>query len=366
LLLQPDGKLVAAGAGMARYNANGTLDTSFGKSGKVSDASGAAALYPAGTANAGKIVTGGSVSVRSGGNQFALTRYLASGSVDTTFGTKGTVTTPFGYFAGISAVAVQPDGKVVAVGGTQSTYFNNGGVQDLAIARYNANGSLDTTFGTGGKVVTDAGAWQAETFNTVALQADGKIVAAGESSGQFVTVRYNSDGTPDSGFGPDHTGIVLVTAGGDVNALAIQPDGRILIGGYTGYSPTELQRWALARLNSDGTLDGTFGAGGGVATQVTTNPEGSYSIMALGVQADGKIVAAGNTDGGLSLVRYNTSGNLDTTFGTGGVVTTFVPGAPGQADVAYALVIQPDGKIVVGGKAKIGSHTQFVLARFLG
>ena len=303
LLLQPDGKIVAAGVGMARYNANGTLDTSFGKSGKVAGANGAAALYPVGTANAGKIVTGSSAAVKSGGTQFSLTRYNANGSVDTTFGSSGTVRTSFGYFAGAGSVVVQPDGRVVAVGGTQSHDFSNGGVQDLAIARYNANGSLDTTFGVGGKAVTDAGDGRAETFNAVALQPDGKIVAAGESGGRFVVVRYNTNGTPDTTFGPDHSGVVLVTAGGDATALAIQSDGRILLGGYTGYNPTDYQKWALARLNPDGTLDGAFGIGGVVTTQVTANPEGSYSIMALGVQTDGKIVASGNTDGGLSLVR---------------------------------------------------------------
>src|SRR5205823_7146377 len=121
------------------------------------------------TTNAGKIVTGSSSST-STGSQFALARYLANGSLDTSFGSKGNVTTTFGRWAWINAVAIQPDGKVVAVGGTQSTYFNNGGVTDLALARYNPDGSLDTSFGSGGKAVTDAGGRFEESFNAMALQ----------------------------------------------------------------------------------------------------------------------------------------------------------------------------------------------------
>ena len=355
LLQQPDGKLVAIGVGMARYNTSGTLDNSFGSKGLVSTAGGVGALYPDGTSNAGKIVTGTSVSTRTTGS-FSLARYNTNGSLDATFGSKGTVSTPFGKSVTVNAVAVQTDGKVVAGGGTDN---------DLALARYDANGSLDMSFGSGGKVVTEAGGHYQESLNAMTLQADGKIVAAGESDGQFVVVRYNTDGTPDTSFGLAHTGIVLVSAGGDANAVAIQTDGRILVGGYDDYARTgDYQRWGLARLNPDGTLDGSFGDGGVIKTQVTASPDGSYSIMALAVQADGKILAAGNTDGGLTLVRYDASGTLDSTFGIGGVVTTSVPSS--SYTETHAVLIQPDGKLVVGGKAEIGKNSQMALARYLG
>src|SRR6266508_6659951 len=209
LVLQPDGKIVAAGRatvggvskfGLARYNTDGSLDASFGTGGKVTTALGSntagrgLALQPD-----GKIVVTG-YTYTGPTDLFALARYHADGSLDSSFGTGGTVTTAFagGYDVGFR-VALQPDGKILVVGfdydGTR-TYF--------ALARYDANGSLDTSFGSGGKVTTAIGS-SVDSARDVKVQADGKIVAVGYSSSSgsssFTLVRYNTNGSFDTGFG---------------------------------------------------------------------------------------------------------------------------------------------------------------------
>ena len=246
-------------------------------------------------------------------------------SLDTSFGTNGTVTTDLG--SGVPAyafaVAIQSDGKIVAVGST-STHF--------ALARYNTDGSLDTGFGTGGIVTAPSGA-----ANAVAIQSDGKIVAAGSSSTYFALVRYNTDGSLDTSFGTN--GIVTTLSGG-AGAVAIQSDGKIVAVGSS----------SLVRYNTDGRLDTSFGTNG-----IVTTPPGTASVA---VQADGKIVAAWSSSSGSSgfaLERYNTDGSLDASFGTNGIVTTLSGGAS-------AVAIQSDGMIVAAGSSTYPSD--FTLARY--
>jgi uncharacterized delta-60 repeat protein len=314
VLLQPDGKIVAVGSAadpfdppadvpsgiaMARYLSNGTLDTTFGGGDGIviggMEGAWAAVLEPD-----GKIV------VAMGG---ALARYLSNGTLDTTFGGGGLVTIDFvGFFA--YAVALQPDGKIVVAGHAQ-VFF---GDQDFALARYNSNGTLDTTF-SGGQVATDFGQTQ-DRATGIALQPDGKIVAAGFAESPlhrgFALARYNSNGTLDATFSSDgrvttdfgSTGGISVAY---LNGVALQPDGKVVGAGFTDPSPGERQ-FALARYRSDGTLDTTFGVDGRVTTDIG---DGDTDIAwAILLQPDGKIVAAGqaNTisdDGGdFALVRY--------------------------------------------------------------
>ncbi len=366
LLLLPFISTCGGGGGgdAASAPASGSLDSLFGTAGKVTtdwgstgDRASALVLQPNGKlVTAGKVATDfGSTSAHanalvlqpdvklvaagSGNGDFALARYNADGSLDTSFGTSGKVTTDFGTTTDSAfALVLQPDGKIVAAGGT-------------FMARYNADGSLDAGFGTGGKVTT-AG------FGAVALilQADGKLVAAGDlfapaTNDNFGLARYNPDGSLDTSFGTG--GEVLTDFGGEefANALVLQPDGKLVAAGTTGSD------FALARYNADGSLDTSFGSGGKVTTA------GFGSARALVLQPDGKLVAAGDgfpplaTSDDFGLVRYNSDGSLDTSFGTAGKILTDFGGTN---EAATSLVLQPDGKLVAAGS----SNGDFALARY--
>ncbi|MFG2985674.1 calcium-binding protein [Streptomyces sp. NPDC048258] len=345
--VQADGKIVAAGAGgagdftLARYNTDGSLDTTFDTDGKVTTD------FAGGNDRANGVVVqadGKIVAAGGAGFDFGLARYNTDGSLDTTFGTGGKVIT--GFFAGDEAfgVALQADGKIVAAGGTDTGSSTN---TDFALARYNTDGSLDTTFDTDGKVTTDF-ALGFDQAHGVKVQADGKIVAAGEgeSAGNvdFALARYNTNGSLDTTFDTD--GKVTTDFGGTERAfgVALQADGKIVAaGGSTAFS--------LARYNTNGSLDTSFDTDG----KVTTAFAGQANGVAL--QADGKIVAAGGP-GDFALARYNTNGSLDTSFGTGGTVTTNF----GTFDNARGVALQADGKIVAAGQA----GTDFGLARYEG
>ena len=183
----------------------------------------------------------------------------APGVLDPSFGTgSGEVTTPIGTSAGADAIVVQPDGKIVAAGGVVQSDSS----QDFALARYEPDGTLDPTFGSAGIVQSPAG-----TASAVALQPDGKIVAAGTASNQIRVARYNPDGSLDQSFG---SGGVVTTAAGafgsDAKALVLQPDGKIVVGGDS--SDGSATQFALIRYDANGSLDATFGSGGVIATQV--------------------------------------------------------------------------------------------------
>ncbi|MFD9223461.1 hypothetical protein ACFWDI_26440 [Streptomyces sp. NPDC060064] len=279
----------------------------------------------------------------------------APGDLDPTFGTGGKVTTNFGGTDNEArGVAVQADGKIIAVGQSDS-----GGTIDFALARYNPDGSLDSTFGTGGKVTTDFGGGGDLAFGVV-VQADGKIIAAGlDFSGStffdFALARYNTDGSLDTTFGTG--GKVTTDFGGSFDVafgVVVQADGKIVAVGSAGGIA-----FALARYNTDGSLDSTFGTGG----KVTTNFGGGNEARAVALQADGKIIAAGVSTSGtadFALARYNTDGSLDSTFGTGGKVTTNF----GGTDEARAVALQADGKIIAAGLDFSGGAFEFALARY--
>ena len=368
IAIQPDGKIVAAGYSysssnndfaVVRYNTDGTLDTSFGGTGKVvtpvgnsTDRAYSIAIQPD-----GKIVAAG-YSSRGSNDDFALVRYNTDGTLDTSFGTSGKVITPVGNSTDVvTSVAIQPDGKIVAAG-----YSSSSSTYDFALVRYNTDGTLDTSFGTGGKVVTPVGNSNDEAFS-VAMQADGKIVAAGysysSSNDDFALVRYNTDGTLDTSFGG--TGKVVTPVGNsddEALSVAIQADGKIVAAGYSIGSTYD---FALVRYNTDGTLDTSFGTSGKVITPVGNSDDGEYSIA---IQPDGKIVAAGysynSSTYDFALVRYNTDGTLDTSFGTGGKVVTPVGNS---TDVVTSVAMQADGKIVATGYS-IGSTYDFALVRY--
>jgi uncharacterized delta-60 repeat protein len=280
----------------------------------------------------------------------AVSAQAAPGDLDLGFGSNGKVLTDFGSSSidQALAVALQPDGKIVAAGGSGS---------DFALARYNADGSLDSSFGSGGKVLTDFGSSSIDGARAVALQPDGRIVAAGTSraggSFDFALARYNADGSLDPGFGSG--GKVLTDIGSSsfdqALAIALQPDGKIVAAGNGGF--------ALARYNADGSLDSSFGSGGKVLTDA-----GISNLAAIALQPDGKIVAAGESLAAgpldFALARYNADGSLDSSFGSGGKVLTNL----GSLDGARAVVVQVNGKIVAAGYSFAGGSRDFALVRY--
>lgn len=248
----------------------------------------------------------------------------AAGALDPAFDFDGKVSTDFFGGADLALdVVIQTDGRIVVAGSARNAVSN----ADFALARYNRHGSLDAGFGSGGTVTTDfSGLF--DQANAIGLQPDGKIVVAGIATDQltgpnFALARYNIDGTLNASFGVDGQ-VVTDFAGGSDSALgvAIQPDGRIVAAGASSAGTTS--DFALVRYNTDGSLDPSFGAGGKVTTDFSGLSDGAAAVRLL---PNGDIVATGsavtgNFDTDFALARYNSDGSLDVSFGSGGKVTT--------------------------------------------
>jgi|GEM_PF-1533050 len=341
---------------VVRYTPGGGLDSSFGPSTTLP----AEGLSVALQVDGGILVAGtameGNIS-NPQNNSIALTRYTASGVLDGAFGNNGQVITPGGNG---TAVAVQSDGKIIVAGYSRDGYQNT---EDFLVARYTSSGELDATFGNGGRVRTDFGGYNDEAYG-VALQQDGKILAAGfvqdGSRSYFGLARYTSAGQLDTTFG---TGGKVTTAVGATNdggySVVVQSDGKILVAGYSD-NGSDFD-FALARYTSAGVLDMTFGNGGKVVSDFGFNESG----QSLTVQSDGKILLAGYTDPSsnkskFALLRYTSAGALDVSFGTGGQVTTEL----GLSDTGNSVALQQNGKIVVGGYSSVGGTNNYSLARY--
>jgi uncharacterized delta-60 repeat protein len=303
----------------------------------------------------GKIVVCGGASPVLG-MDFALARYNSDGSLDTSFDEDGKVFTELsGAQDECNALVLQPDGKIIAVG-----YVPNGTL-NFAVLRYNPDGSLDTSFDEDGIVMTDFD-YSEDVARSVALQSDGKIVVAGDADGlismDFAVARYLSDGSLDPTFSED--GKLVTDFGGTDNGydVLVQLNGKIVV---AGVSLTVNRDIALARYNPDGSLDPSFDGDG----QLRTDTGFSEYAYALAMQLDGKLLAVGYTTAGtrdVILARYNPDGSLDTGFGGDGLVTTDFTG---EADYAYDVVLQPDGKIIIAGVGYISGDTDIILARYL-
>ena len=337
----------------------GDLDTSFGEYGQVLTDFGVRAK---GTAIAiqsdGRIVVAG----RTRGSRFtteqadfAVARYLPDGKLDPTFGADGLVTTDIsGQIDSASQVLLQPDGKII-VAGTGDRTAASEPISDFAVIRYTADGRLDQGFGTDGKVTTDFGF--TEAVLALALQSDGKIVAGGYSFDDpgdgpsfSALARYNSDGSLDASFGTDGT---VLTPGGEVMALSIQPDDRILVVGGGCCSKVGEYVFRLARYYPDGSLDTSFGDQGFVTTH-TIRFQGPFSDAVV-FGADGSIFAAGFQHysnercscNAFAVVKLSPLGNLDSSFGHDGEVQTII----GSSSYANAVAVLADGKVVAAGFA---------------
>ncbi len=410
MVIQGDDKIVMGGYAhngsdydfaLARYNVDGTLDTSFGSAGTgkvMTDFAGRDEQINAlAIDGSGRIVVAGYTRVL-GGRIFALARYNIDGTLDASFGSgTGKVITTFydisSTYEQANAIAVQTDGKIVVAGGV-----NNGTSRDFAVARYNTDGSLDTSFNnldpfcfTGficnGKQRTDFNS-DADNVYAVVIRTDGKIVVAGYADsliggvdGDFALARYNANGRLDTSFGFAGTGKVTTpfySGSRWINiarAMILQTDGKIVVAGKVDNGTNN--DFALARYYADGTLDTSFNyssvcaLGNPCAGQVVTDFNGNNDVAyAITIQPiDNKIVVVGSASIGsgtdFALVRYNTDGTLDTSFGSAGSgkVTTNFGGT--NNDVAHAVALQSDGKIVAAGYTHNGTNYTFALARYL-
>jgi uncharacterized delta-60 repeat protein len=370
--LQPDGKIIVAGAHLAAIGGNfnfavarllvpqGTLDPSYGLGDGWSnvdfggqDQGRAVALQPD-----GKIVVAGQSILPNGTFDFAVTRLLEpQGTEDTSFGSGGRSLIDLGDRRGDDfgdAVALQPDGKIIVAGVHRAT----GGNSNFAVARLLVpQGTLDPSYGLGD-------GWSNVEFggtdrgSAVALQPDGKIVVAGSRNANgtndfAVTRLLEPQGTEDTSFG-EGNGRSLTDFGGEDSgsAVALQPDGKIVVAGRSGGN------FAVARLQPNGSPDTTFGPGGKSIVDFLGDDEGN----AVALQRDGKILVAGWSDDNFAVARLQPNGLLDSTFGTGGKsIVDF-----GGIDRGYAVALQPDGRIVVAGTSNANGTSDFAVARLEG
>jgi len=382
IAIQPDGKIIMVGKavpvdpiedwnfGVVRYNIDGTLDTTFGNGGALNTD----LFNHPDTASSVAVQSDGKIVVA--GNEFDVARYNPDGTLDISFGKFGKVILlfPDAFYAYSTQMALQPDGKIVLAG--YAPLLTTGYAQ-FALLRLNENGIPDSTFGIDGRVMTDL---NASTIQSFIVQPDGKIVAVGRAfpfpdlidPPDFVIARYNSDGSQDPTFGVGGRvytdfGIGGLPANDEANDIFLQPDGRIVVVGDSRFPVADGPlRFVMARYNIDGSLDVSFGTNGKVATLV-----GGYGAVSNALQQDGKILVVGNylyessiPSPHFVLLRYNSDGTLDSTFGTNGQVTTdFTAKTSFSTDVA----LQSDGRIVVAGTVQdAAGFGDFAVARYIG
>jgi uncharacterized delta-60 repeat protein len=387
--IQADGKLVVVGETykhndfstedfvVARYNTDGTLDTTFGSGGRVrTDFPGLAAVPSSVVIQPdGKIVVaGGAFPLFTFLGNFEIVRYNPNGSLDRSFGAGGIVTTTFPEGSYANAVALQSDGKIVAAGSVFVDFIvGDASDIDFALARYNPDGSPDATFGNGGQVSTDFAGLEDDAFS-VLIQPDGKIIAVGSTDNpatyyDFAAVRYLSNGTIDTTFGVGgKVSTDFGAAGFDrAQSAALQPDGRIVAAGFAISQNGGVENFAVARYTSNGALDTTFSGDGKTQIDFGSCCQSAYKVL---LQNGGKIVTVGyanteSSDSDFLLARLNPRGSLDASFGVGGKVRTSFGDLNGGANGA---ALQPDGNIVAVGFQTTFSNqwANFALARYLG
>nr|WP_244306778.1 M10 family metallopeptidase C-terminal domain-containing protein [Azotobacter salinestris] len=285
----------------------------------------------------GRILIGGQ-----GSSNFGVLRLSSDGILDTGFSGDGKATFDIaGDYDYGRSLAVQPDGRILLAGYS----FNPGtGNHDFSAIRLNANGSRDTSFSGDGRFIFDSGD---DYGYDLAVQADGRILLGGSIDGDFGAIRLNADGSLDTGLGS--AGMVAFDIAGDsdyVHSLAVQPDGKILLGGFSFNPGNGTYDFSVVRLNADGTLDTGFGSGGTAIFDGGGN--GDDHAYGLSVQADGKILLGGSINDDFGVIRLNADGSLDTGFGSGGKAVLDIAGSDDQG---YSLSVQPDGRILLAGSS---------------
>ena len=351
--IQSSGKIVtystnynSVGASLTRWNTNGSIDNAFGVNGLVnftntSPFHGNQGYYPYRMViqSDDRILIMGTQQGNLYPNAYWVVRLLPDGALDTSFNGTGYLDLLFGTQQDRgTCIALQPDGKIL-VGGTSGNT-----AQYFTMARLNSNGTLDNSFGTAGKVQTPF-AGEESFAQSIAVQTDGKILLGGYTvniphAKDFALIRYNANGSIDTGFGTNGKVVTTISDNSDlITSLIVQPDGKIIAGGF---SSSENNPWmCMVRYLANGAVDNTFGVNG-----IVINTDDNSRNCSIARQVDGKIVMGGCYDGSFFLViRYTTNGTKDTTFGTNGVVNPSI-GAYGYAS---KVIIQPDNKIVACG-----------------
>ncbi|WP_395044790.1 T9SS type A sorting domain-containing protein [Flavobacterium sp.] len=366
VLVQPDNKIIVGGRSsltggnlsfsLARMNPSGSFDNSFGISGKVTTSYGTDGFEAISGAlqQDGKIVVVGNAFTNAslGYSQIAVVRYNSDGSLDTTFDTDGMVFTqlPTSNEDFVKAVKIQPDEKILVA--IQSRINFN---WDFVLARYNTNGSLDTTFDTDGIVRNQS--TEQDAIYDITLQNDGKIVAVGYKSNTNNDVyvgRYNANGSIDTSFATN--GFFTYDFASNHNyafAVALSSDNKIIIGG--NYQNGTISSAFVARLNNNGTFDTTFDSDG-ILIQTTDE-----TISDVILQSDNKTITVGTSNGKFGIWKLNFDGTFDSTFGTNGKVETVININSCQAN---NVALQPDGKIVVVGSTYGSPFTKYGVARY--
>jgi uncharacterized delta-60 repeat protein len=389
MAIQPDGKVISCGTytyelplgilhdlALARFDTNGQPDLSFGTNGLVTIQ---IVNSRADNHNVIKVLDDGKLLILVNGEgiingDYMLVRLNADGSRDTTFGTNGTVSIDFGGSEGAWAMQVQTDGKIV-VGGSCSITTQGNDAYDFSIARLNADGSKDVDFGTGGLAKFSFGdgnnfsVFSEDSLFDLLLQPDGKIVAAGFSAvllegSKFALLRLNTDGTPDTDFGNQGRVLTDFTAEDEIaQSIALMPDGKIMASGTHYYSNDDNQKVIVAKYNTDGSADTNFGTDGKMMLD-DGNENPRYFAFSSKVTPDGKLLVCGG-GGNHSpnfdgfLVRFNADGTFDTTLGENGWLWADF----GEWEVTADMVLQEDGALVMGATTSFGTN-RFLVWRY--
>ena len=355
MVIQPDGKILLAGTGstdvtLVRLNPDGSPDNTFNSDGismadvnGMSDVATSVAIRPD-----GKIVIAG-VTNNGSDNDILLMGFTQAGFLDHSFGENGITYTQIGpgTFEYAHGMILQPDGKIVVVG-----QVGTGAGSDFVLVRYLPDGSQDLSFGPGSVVTTSFSMYEDIAY-ALMLQPDGKLIAVGstrpDSLHPYMAVaRYNTDGSPDSSFGTNGKVMTLVGSNPTGYACALQPDNKIVVVG-NGWNGVD-DDFAIVRYNADGSLDTTFSTDGKQTVDIGSPSEGARTVA---IQPDGKIILAGYTFNGIdydfALTRLTPSGNLDSSFDADGKLTTQFNPVPGHTETASCMALQTDGKIVVAG-----------------
>lgn len=381
-LVQPDGTIVLPGAlddlhlSLRRLQSAGAPDPTFGSAGALTASPGNSEIYALAVQPDGKIVAGGYTAFNAHASltDWTLTRYNPDGALDPSFDGDGQLITRFDpelRSSWVKGLALQPDGKIVAVG---KAFFRDAGwfgLDGLGVARYNGDGTLDSTFAEGGKRSEWLDLDLTETAAPLVIQPDGKLVVVGTSQDEgtgrdvFTAVRLLSNGALDPTFAGDGKATILFAGDANPRAVALQSDGKVVIAGRAHDAANLTYAFGVARLNADGSVDPTFAEDGWVLTGFTQS-EGAY---ALAIQPDGKILVGGEAQGesddsnaDFTLLRYQVNGALDPSFdGDGKVFTGF---APASLEGIRSLAVQLDGKIVATGSTSDWYNRNFAVVRY--